>query len=177
MKILVVRFRQIGDSILAAPLCTTLKQTFPDAQVDYVVYEHIAPIFEKHQGIDNVIKITKEEQKNIFKYIKKAWKVTRNNYDIVIDIMSTPKSEVFTLFARGAKYRIGRFKKHRGYTYTHKIVEPPKGLTKVQKFLKMLKPLEQEYDVKYTEDFSIHISDEEKSIYEKEDGSGRSRFF
>lgn len=167
MKILVVRFRQIGDSILAAPLCTTLKQTFPDAQVDYVVYEHIAPIFEKHQGIDNVIKITKEEQKNIFKYIKKAWKVTRNNYDIVIDIMSTPKSEVFTLFARGAKYRIGRFKKHRGYTYTHKIVEPPKGLTKVQKFLKMLKPLEQEYDVKYTEDFSIHISDEEKQYMRK----------
>lgn len=173
MKILVVRFRQIGDSILAAPLCTTLKNTFPDAQVDYVVYEHIAPIFEKHQGIDNVITITTEERKNIFKYIKKAWKVTRNNYDIVIDIMSTPKSEVFTLFARGAKYRIGRYKKHRGYTYTHKIPEPRKGLTKVQKFLKMLEPLEKEYDVKYTEDFSIHIADDEvKYMREKMEKAG-----
>ena len=35
--------------------------------------------------------------------------------------MSTPKSELFTLFSRGAKYRIGRAKKKRGYTYTHKI--------------------------------------------------------
>lgn len=162
MKILVVRFRQIGDSILAAPICTTLKQTFPDAQVDYVVYEHIAPIFEKHQGIDNVIKITKEEQKNPFKYIKKVWQVTRNHYDIVIDIMSTPKSELFTLFSRGAKYRIGRAKKKRGYTYTHKIEEPTGTKNKVDKFLRMLKPLEQEYDVKYTEDFSIHISEDEK---------------
>ena len=83
------------------------------------MYEHIAPIFEKYQGIDNVIKITKEEQKNPFKYIKKVWQVTRNHYDIVIDIMSTPKSELFTLFSRGAKYRIGRAKKKkRLYIYS-----------------------------------------------------------
>ena len=162
MKILVVRFRQIGDSILAAPICTTLKQTFPDAQVDYVVYEHIAPIFENHKYIDNVIKITKEEQKNIFKYIKKVWNVTRNHYDIVIDIMSTPKSERFTLFSLGAKYRIGRAKKYRGYTYNYKINEPQGTKNKIDKFLKMLKPLEKEYDIKYTEDFSINVSDEEK---------------
>lgn len=162
MKILVVRFKQIGDSILAAPICNTLKNTFPDAQVDYVVYEHIAPIFENHKYIDNVIKITKEEQKNIFKYIKKVWNVTRNHYDIVIDIMSTPKSELFTLFSLGAKYRIGRAKKKRGYTYTHKIEEPKGAKNKIDKFLKMLKPLEKEYDIKYTEDFSINVSDEEK---------------
>lgn len=162
MKILVVRFKQIGDSILAAPICNTLKKTFPDAQVDYVVYEHIGPLFEHHQYIDNVITITKDEQKNIFKYIKKVWQVTRNHYDIVIDIMSTPKSEVFTLFSMGAKYRIGRYKKHRGYTYTHKITEPQGTKNKIDKFLKMLKPLESEYEINYTEDFSIHVSDKEK---------------
>lgn len=162
MKILVVRFKQIGDSILAAPICNTLKKTFPAAQIDYVVYEHIGPIFEKHQYIDNVITITKEEQKNIFKYLKKVWKVTRNKYDIVIDIMSTPKSEVFTLFSLGAKYRIGRAKKYRGYTYTHKIEEPKGTKNKIDKFLKMLKPLENEYDIKYTEDFSIQVSEDEK---------------
>ncbi len=163
MKILVVRFKQIGDSILAAPICNSLKKTFPEAQVDYVVYEHIAPLFEKHQYIDNVISITKEEQKNLFKYLKKVWKVTRNKYDIVIDIMSTPKSEVFTLFSRGSKYRIGRYKKHRGYTYTDKIEEPKGAKNKIDKFLKMLKPLEKEYDVKYTEDFSIKVTEDEKN--------------
>lgn len=162
MKILVVRFRQIGDSILAAPICTTLKKSFPNSQIDYVIYDHIAPIFEKHQGIDNVITITGEERKNIFKYLIKVWKITRTKYDIVIDIMSTPKSEVFTLFSRGAKYRIGRAKKGRGYTYTHKIEEPKDAKHKIDKFLKMLKPLEGEYKIDYTEDFSIHISDEEK---------------
>lgn len=162
MKILVVRFKQIGDSILASPICNTLKKSFPSAQVDYVVYEHIAPLFEGHQYIDNVISITKEEQKNPFKYLKKVWQVTRNRYDIVIDIMSTPKSEVFTLFSRGAKYRIGRYKKNRGYTYTHKIQEPQGCKNKIDKFLKMLKPLEDEYQIEYTEDFSIQVSEEER---------------
>lgn len=166
MKVLVVRFKQIGDSILSAPICYSLKKTFPDAQVDYVVYEHIAPLFEKNKYIDNVISITNEERKNIFKYIKKVWAITRNNYDIVIDMMSTPKSELFTLFSTKAKYKIGREKKHRGYTYTHKIPEPEKSKNKVDKFLQMLKPLEKDYDVKYVEDFSIEMKNDEK-IYMK----------
>lgn len=173
MKILVVRFKQIGDSVLAAPICNTLKKTFPNAQVDYVVYEHIGPLFENHKYIDNVITITKEEQKNPFKYIKKVWKVTRNRYDIVIDIMSTPKSELFTLFSLGSKYRIGRYKKNRGYTYNYKITEPQGAKNKIDKFLKMLKPLESEYEVKYTEDFSIAVSeDEKKYMHEKMERAG-----
>ena len=163
MKILVVRFKQIGDSILASPICNSLKKSFPEAQVDYVVYEHIAPLFEKHKYIDNTISITKEEQKNIFKYIKKVKKITNNNYDIIIDIMSTPKSELFTLFSLKSKYRIGRFKKRRGYTYTHKIEEPKNAIDKVDKFLKMLKPLEKDYNIIYDNNYFITITKEEKS--------------
>lgn len=162
MKILIVRFKQIGDSILASPICNTLKKTFPDSEIDYVVYDHISPIFENHKYIDNVISITKKERKNPFLYLLKVWKVTRKKYDIVIDIMSTPKSEMFTLFSLGSKYRIGRKKKHRGYTYNYKIEEPRDAKDKVDKFLRMLKPLEKEYDVKYDNNYVINITDEEK---------------
>jgi heptosyltransferase-2 len=165
MKILVVRFKQIGDSVLASPICNSLKKTYPDSEIDYVVYEHISPLFEKHPYIDNVISITKDEQKNPFKYLAKVWKVNSKKYDIVIDIMSTPKSEVFTFLSLGAKYRIGRRKPKRGYTYTHKIDEPSDTKDKVDKFLKMLKPLEDDgVNVKYDHDYSISISDEEKRI-------------
>ena len=163
MKILVVRFKQIGDSILASPICNSLKQTFPDAEIDYVLYEHVAPLFKNHEYIDNVITISKKEQKNWFKYLAKVWKVTRKKYDIIIDIMSTPKSEMFTLFGMGAKYRIGRTKKGRGYTYTHKIDEPTDAKNKVDKFLRMLKPLEEEYKIVYDPNFTITITPEEKA--------------
>ena len=167
MKILVVRFKQIGDAILSSVICNTLKRTFPDAEVDYVVYEHISPLFKNHKYIDNVISITKEEQKNPFKYLAKVWKVTRKKYDIVIDIMSTPKSEVFTLFSLGSRYRIGRRKPKRGYTYNYKIDEPRDAKDKVDKFLKMLKPLEQEYKVMYDNNYIITLTSEEKSQMRK----------
>ena len=167
MKILVVRFKQIGDAILSSVICNTLKRTFPEAEVDYVVYEHISPLFENHKYIDNVISITKEEQKNPFKYLAKVWKVTRKKYDIVIDIMSTPKSEVFTLFSLGSRYRIGRRKPKRGYTYNYKIDEPRDAKDKVDKFLKMLKPLEQEYKVMYDNNYIITLTFEEKSQMRK----------
>ena len=168
-KILVVRFKQIGDAILSSVICSSLKKTYPDSQIDYVVYDYVAPIFEKQPYIDNVISISKEERKDIFKYLNKAWKVTRNDYDIVIDIMSTPKSEVFTLFSRKAKFKIGREKKWRGYTYTHRIPEPPNTLDKAEKFLEMLCPIEKSgekivYDPNYYLEFS---ADEIKYLREK----------
>ncbi len=162
MKILIVRFKQIGDSILSSVICNTLKKSFPKAEIDYVVYEHIVPLFENHPYIDNIIPITKEEQKNPFKYLAKVWKVTRKKYDIVIDIMSTPKSEFFTLFSLGSKYRIGRKKEYRGITYTHKISEPLNSKDKVDKFLKMLVPLEEKYKIIYDNNYTTHITEDEK---------------
>ena len=105
MKILVVRFKQIGDAILASVICKSLKETYPDAEIDYVLYDYVAPLFEHQQYLNKVISLSKEERKNPFKYLKKVWDVTRSDYDIVMDIMSTPKSEVFTFFSRKAKYK------------------------------------------------------------------------
>lgn len=162
MKILVVRFRQIGDAILSSVICKSLKKSFPNAQIDYVLYEESAPLFNGQSYIDNVITISKEERKNIFKYLKKVWKVTREKYDIVIDIMSTPKSEMFTLFSTKAKYKIGRKKKKRGFTYTHKIEEPSSEFDKMEKFLKMLEPLKRDgLDIIEDKYYEIEYSNEE----------------
>lgn len=164
MKILVVRFRQIGDAILSAVICNTLKKSFPNAKIDYVVYDFVAPLFENHKYIDNVITLDKKTRDNPFSYFKFVWSVTREKYDVVIDIMSTPKSEVFTLLS-GAKFKIGRAKNWRGYTYTHKINEPKDAKNKCHKFLRMLKPLEDAgYKINYSADYSLFITDEEKKM-------------
>ena len=58
INILVIRFKRIGDAILSLPLCHSLKLTFPNAKVDFVLYEDAAPLFENHPYIDNVVTIT-----------------------------------------------------------------------------------------------------------------------
>ncbi|MGL5543945.1 MAG: glycosyltransferase family 9 protein [Cetobacterium sp.] len=162
MKILVVRFKQIGDAILSSVICKSLKETYPEAQIDYVLYDYVAPLFQHQKYLNRVISISKTEQKNPFKYLKKVWNITREDYDIVIDIMSTPKSELFTLFSKKAKYKIGRMKPKRGYSYTHKIPEPSNDFDKAEKFLKMLEPLRKDgVDLKLDKRYSLTFLKEE----------------
>lgn len=165
IKILVVRFKRIGDAILASPVCNSLKKTFPNSSIDYVLYEASAPLFENHPYIDKVICISKKEQENPFLYLKRVWQITRKKYDIIIDIMSTPKSEFFTLFSLGSPYRIGRVSKDkkRGYTYNYRQFEPENTENKVDKFLKqLLSPFEKDFQVRYAPELILSVSKEEK---------------
>lgn len=168
INILVIRFKRIGDAILTLPLCHSLKLTFPNATVDYVLYEEMAHLFYEHPYIDNVITIKKEEHKNIFKYLKKVYTVTRKKYDLIIDVMSTPKSELFCLFSMSTPIRIGRYKKYRGFTYTHSMKEP-ESLNKVDKFFKqLLSPISKAgFDLKVSYDFSFSSKAKEKEKYKR----------
>ena len=60
-KILVIRFRRVGDAVLSSVLCSSLKQSFPQATIDYVLNEGIAPLFEKHPDIDHIIPFKESE--------------------------------------------------------------------------------------------------------------------
>ena len=64
-RILIIRFRQIGDSILAVALCSTLKKSFPDAEIHFVLNKNIAPLYEGHPDIDKVITFDKNENKPV----------------------------------------------------------------------------------------------------------------
>lgn len=166
MKILVVRFKQMGDAILATPVCNTLRKTFPDAEIDFVCYEHVAPIFKEDKNF-NTITITNKVKNNAFRYLWEVYKITRKKYDIVIDFVSTPKSEWFTLFS-GAKYRIGRYNKKRGFTYTHKIKGETFLKNEVERNFMLVEPLEKEYNIKYDTNFRLYVTDEEKEKLKKQ---------
>ncbi len=168
IKILVIRFKRIGDAILCLPLCNSLKLTFPNARVDYVLYEEIAHLFYGHPYADNIITIKEKNRKNILNYLKNVYRITREKYDIIIDVMSTPKSELFCLFSLSSPYRIGRFNKKRGIFYTHKQKEP-ESLNKVDKFLRqLLSPLENDgYKLRLNLDFKFKAKMAEKEKYRK----------
>ena len=60
--VLVVRFRQMGDAVLTTVICNTIRKTFPDARIDYVLNDNLAALFEGHPSIDRIITFTKEER-------------------------------------------------------------------------------------------------------------------
>ena len=106
MKIIVIPLKQIGDCIVALPVCESLKKTYPYAEIDIVLYEHIVGIAENNPCITNIISISKADRKNPFKYIKKRTDLRKRKYDISIDPLTIYPSGTVGLFS-GAKIRIG----------------------------------------------------------------------
>lgn len=164
-KILIIRFRQIGDSILAAAMCSSLKQSFPDSEIHIVLNERIAPIFDYHPDIDKVITFTNDENKKIFKYIRKIISVVRETkYDVIIDMRSTIRTLFFSLFSLRTPIRIGRKK---NYTFLlNRRIESQTGHSSMvednQLYANALKDI---CDITNTPDFRLYVSNEEKERF------------
>lgn len=95
-----IRFREVGDSVLGTALCATLKRTFPAAEVHYVLNASIAPLFEGHPAIDRVIAFAKTDNKPIGAYLRKiAATMWRGRYDVIVDIRSTVRTLLFSLMS------------------------------------------------------------------------------
>jgi heptosyltransferase III len=70
-RILVIKLRFHGDMLLTTPVISTLKQNYPDAQIDVLLYEDTMPILSENPeinalyGIKNRKTPTLERLKNV----------------------------------------------------------------------------------------------------------------
>lgn len=142
MKILVIRFRQMGDAILATPLLSTLRKNFPDAAIDFVLNERIAPLFEGHPAISRIITFSDEERHSFFTYITKVWRIVHEtHYDVIIDMRSTVNTMLFALFSLRSKWRIGIRKPYTWGIFNHRIEGCEDDESMISHNLKLAEPL------------------------------------
>ena len=166
-KIIVLRFRRVGDAVLSSALCSSLRKTFPNARVDYVLNSEIAPLFENHPGIDRIIYFEKEEMKDWKTYLKKVRKIMHSEkYDIIADTRATVKTLWFSLFSLSSPYRIGKKKAYNffilNYRCNTQIEDDEVGCT-----LRLLSPLEKDFKVQYDRDFKVYVTPEEKESFRR----------
>lgn len=166
-KILVIRFRRIGDSVISSTLCSSLKRSFPEAEVHYILNEHIAPLFYHHPDIDKIIPFSTYEMENTFRYIKKVRKtVKEEKYDMIIDTRSTIKTSMFSIFSFRTKYRIGRLKSYNYFIHNYRIDNSYKGDKDNAKLtLSLLTPLEKIFNIKIEPEFKLYYTQKEASDY------------
>lgn len=165
--ILVIRFRRIGDSVLATALCKSLRKSFPGAEIDFVLNENIAPLYKDHPDIDRVITFSNHENHHLPTYVRKIWNVVRaTHYDIIIDMRTTVKTLFFSLFSLGTPFRIGNYKKYSWGLHNHRI-KNPKGhlLGIVQQNDLLLKPLEKIAAMHYEEKFTLNVPEKQKTEF------------
>jgi len=143
-KILVIQQKMIGDVLVSSIICENLAIEFPNAQIDYLIYDTTYPVLLNNHSNYNIIPFTSKQRDSKIELLKFAAKIRNEKYDIVIDSYSKLESWIITGFS-GAKTRISFDKKYINAIYTH-VVErhnQPKsnlGLT-IEQRLELLKSL------------------------------------
>ena len=165
-NILVIRFRRVGDSVLSMALCHSLKQTFPDSNVDFVINKGIHTLYENHPDIDNLITFDNEENHKPLKYLGKVWRTMHaKHYDVIIDMRGTIKTLWFSLFSLSTPFRIGARKKYGKLILNHQVDNHNNLLNRVQQNNIFLEPLRKIADIKPSEDFRLYVTDEHKARF------------
>lgn len=113
-RVLIVRLRSIGDTVLATPSLIALKRFLPDAQIDILLEDWVAPLLDGFDAIDNVISIPKSSVSRI----QTAWQLRRNKYDVAINLHGGTTGTFFT-FASGARHRVGYAEYQYKFLYNH----------------------------------------------------------
>ena len=164
MNILIIRFRRVGDSVLAMSLCHSLKKSFPQCKIHYVLNSGIASLYDGHPDVDAVIPFTPEECRGM-RYVKKVWRVMHDHhYDVIIDMRSTLKTLLFSLFSLGTKYRIGRKKSYNVGLHNYRVPVNEK-ISRVRSNLDLMKPLAAEGKLVFDEHFPLHVTEQEKQTF------------
>ncbi len=140
----------IGDVLVSSIICNNLKKAYPTARIDYLVYESTTPVLEGNPNIDNLILFKKIHRKSNIAFMKLAWQIRQEQYDLVIDAYSKLESWVFVLLS-GAKRRISYKKPWRSFLYTDNLpfTSFPKttlGLA-IERRLSLLKPLHLQIEI------------------------------
>ena len=118
-RVLVVRLRSIGDTVLATPSLIALKRFLPDADVEILLEHWVAPVLDGFDAVDNVI----HTGDNFRARLSAARQVRQRNYDVVFNLHGGPTSGLFVR-ASGAQHRIGYENYRWPNIYNHRLSSP-----------------------------------------------------
>lgn len=121
-KVLLVRLRSIGDTVLATPSLFALKRFLPNVTVDILVEDWVAPLLNNHPHVDNVIAL---ERAGFITRARTARDLRAANYDVVYNLHGGTTATFLTR-ATGARHRVG-FKSYQ-YTQLHNHQAPTPSL-------------------------------------------------
>jgi predicted lipopolysaccharide heptosyltransferase III len=119
-RVLVIRLRSIGDTVLATPSLFALKRFLPHAQVDVLVEDWVAPLLANHPHVDNVIELGRG---GLTRRMSVARELRSARYDVVYNLHGGTTATFLTR-ATGARYRVG-FKTYQYAKFHTELVPSP----------------------------------------------------
>ena len=114
-RILVVRLRSIGDTVLATPSLIALRRFLPDAQIDILLEDWVAPVLQGFDAVDNILTVSRKSKKSRF---ETARQIRANKYDVAFNLHGGTTATFFVRVS-GAKHRVGFSHYSYSFLYNH----------------------------------------------------------
>ncbi len=172
-RILIVRLSSIGDVVRVLPALHTLRQIFPDAQIDWAVERKSAAIIEDHPSLDRVLVFDRPSgfSRSIASFLHFIREVRRGRYDIVVDFHGILKSGLITGYS-GAAQRLGfsppRAQELSYFSYNRRVGLSARDLNRVEENLLLCDELAHG---QRSSDMTIHVAhdvqDEVNAFFEE----------
>ena len=113
MKILIIRFSSFGDVVLTTPVIRAIKEKYPEAVIDFIVYNTFSEAISLNPEIRNLVIFDKKKSKDR-NYIKDIVnKLKLENYDYVIDLHSKFLSRIIGKSLENKNTQYCRYKKRK----------------------------------------------------------------
>jgi heptosyltransferase-3 len=118
-RVLVIRLRSIGDTVLATPSLHALRRFLPRARVDVLLEDWVAPLLEGSSDVDRIVTVKRKSKPS---RLQVARKLRAESYDVVYNLHGGSTAALLTR-ATGATHRVG----YADYAYAslHNHAAPP----------------------------------------------------
>lgn len=106
-KILVIRYRSIGDILLANPVLAGLRRRFPEAEIHLLIDDTFEDLLYNNPNVDCLVLNRRHRVDSGLKSDLKTIKALRKEkYDLVVDLQTGPRGAITSLLS-GAIIRAG----------------------------------------------------------------------
>ena len=121
-RILLIRLRSLGDSILTLPLIEALHHWRPDLEIDVLIEEPFAPVFLNQAAVHETL-IVRGRNRNAaagWNRIRAISEIRKKRYPAVFNLHGGTTSLLFTA-ASGAPLRIGQKNHRNSWAYNAQV--------------------------------------------------------
>lgn len=113
-RVLIVRLRSIGDTVLATPSLIALRRFLPDARIDILLEDWVAPVLSGHEAASNVLAIGTQAADRL----RTALMLRRQSYDLAVNLHGGTTATFLTAATR-ARHRVGYANYRYSFLYNH----------------------------------------------------------
>ena len=119
-RILLIRLRSIGDTVLSTASAYALKRFLPEAEIDILVEDWVAPVLAEHPFINRVISF---ERGSLSARARAAHEIRSGHYDVVYNLHGGTTATFLTR-ATGARHRVGYASYQYAQLHNHQAPSP-----------------------------------------------------